>query len=102
VKPLEKTKIVYSLKDQKLYELYQNVRDLRENIKFDLKQVQSIFDLVSQEYPDDWLLCLELYELVANHETVFKSKVLGYLIEQSKKKKYTSLIEEGIAIVDMG
>ncbi|MGY8948080.1 MAG: aromatic amino acid hydroxylase [Flavobacteriales bacterium] len=102
VKPLENTKIAYSLKDQKLYELYQNVRDIRENIKFDLKQVQSIFDLVTLEYPDDWLLCLELYELVAKHETVFKSKVLDYLIEQSKKKEYTSLIEEGIAIVDMG
>ena len=76
-------------------------RDIRENIKFDLKQAQSIFDLVTLEYPDDWLLCLELYELVANLETVFKFKVLDYLIEQSKKKEYTSLIEEGIAIVDM-
>lgn len=60
--PREKThKIVHSAKATRLHQLYQDIRDLREQItlKADL---HAIFEEVRSTYPEEWLLPMEILE----------------------------------------
>jgi len=74
--PKEKThKIIHSVKAQRLHHLYQTVRDHREKEMVN-PELACIWRELQQDYPDDWLLPMELLELTRG------------------KKEYDSLIDE--------
>jgi phenylalanine-4-hydroxylase len=97
--PLEKThKIVHSAKSKKLHGLYQDVRDCRSN-GLDLKKLSSVFEKVKKDFPDEWLLQLEMLELVKDTDG------LGHKVEESlltlkkKRKELNLLIENGLKVI---
>lgn len=94
------TKRKYSEKELELHSLYQSVKNIREgkNTKFSL---EATFEILEKEYLNDWLLPLEIYELVYKRNSTFASQVLNHLKNiKSRKNKVKHLIESGINIIE--
>lgn len=90
----------YSEKEIELHSLYQSVKNIREgkNTKFSL---EATFDILEKDHPDDWLLPLEIYELVYDKNSIFASLVLNHLENlKTKRPKIKHLINSGLKIVD--
>ena len=90
----------YSEKELELHSLYQSVKNIREgkNTKFSL---EATFEILEKEYSNDWLLPLEIYELVYDRNPTFASQVLNHLENiKSKRNKVKHLIESGIKIIE--
>lgn len=63
--PAEKThKIVHDERARALHQLYQQVRDLRKTNENLSGQISLIWEKLKKEYPDEWLLILELFEIL--------------------------------------
>jgi len=100
--PKEKThKIKYSDKEKKLHELYLEVRKIRENNNLNNSRLLTIFNIVLNEYPNDWLLSLEIYELIFRQDTTLKGKVLEHLEKLTSKKEIANLINDGLKLLDL-
>lgn len=91
-------KINYSESEKKLYKLYQEVRDLRESKKFTEEKVTFIYTKLKEDFPNDWLLNLELYEIALQNNYAIKEQLLQRLEELKCNKSYTKLIEDGLAL----
>ena len=93
----EKTiKISYSKDELELFDLYQQVRDLRDAKKVDIGILKTIFKIIQDDYENDWLLPLEIYELVYKKDAVFEEQVHAYLKSLTKFQK---LIENGLRLI---
>jgi phenylalanine-4-hydroxylase len=79
---------------------YEFVRKMRENEVSDNNKLKQIFELLQKEYPQDWLLPMEILE--TTDDKVLKQSLLTYLNElMMKYPKYKTLIREGIKMVDI-
>jgi len=99
--PAEHThRIIHSEKAIRLHQLYQVLRDSRDG-KSILADVALFFNLISKEYPDEWLLLLELHEYLKNQpdSEMLLSKVAGQLDRiKASETHLGGLIEDGLAI----
>lgn len=84
-----------SEKVKQLNSLYAEVRNIRKNYTSTNKeQLLIIFETLKINYPSDWLLVLEIYELIKD------KNVLEYLINlKQTKPKVAHLIDAGIQLV---
>jgi phenylalanine-4-hydroxylase len=99
--PKEKThKITHSPKAQRLHSLYQSVRDIREkNLPID--PLEGIWGEVEQDYPEEWLLPLEILELAMKRTDyqVLASELRNYLLNvKSKDASLGRLISNGLLV----
>ncbi len=88
--------IPYSDKDLRLHELYNQVRRQRSLEHRDMDRLLSVLHILDKEYADEWLLRLELRELLPaddrkNRETL--DRALEQIAGRSAEKK--ELIEAG-------
>jgi len=98
--PQEKThKIVYSQKDKKLHGLYKEVRQFREKRKVNYNRLEEIFILLKLEYTNDWLLPLEIAELIYSDKSQLKNNVINHLETLKKKKEIAHLINDGLKLL---
>ena len=100
--PKEKThKIRHSDTARKLHSLYQAVRRIREEEKSELS-LQEVWGQVRKEYPQDWLLPMEILELVhsgADH-VVLKDEIVKYLKEvKSQDPDIKRLVDNGLLLI---
>ncbi len=96
----EKTrKITYSTKELQLHKLYKKVAKIRENKIFDFEKLTSILATLKLNYATDWLLPLEIYELVYNSNSKIEVEIATYLTEFKKRKKYTQLVHNGLKLI---
>ena len=96
----EKTrKIFYTEAQRELHESYKKVRELRENKKVDIPLLTEIFYKIKDEFATDWLLVLEIYELIYNTNEILKAEVFSYLNQLIKHSKYSKLIVNGIKLL---
>ncbi|WP_114490776.1 aromatic amino acid hydroxylase [Candidatus Ulvibacter alkanivorans] len=87
--------------------LYKSVRDLREKLKDGVSTddkdavLPPIFADVQASHPNDWLLPLEIYELVARDDSSFSERVLNYLINlKSRRPTVAHLIDDGLLLLE--
>ncbi len=82
-----------------LENLYQNVRNIREGKPSD-SSLEKTFDEILENYPTDWLLAIEILELISENNLVLSSKITSYL-ENLKitKPKVAQLITNGLALI---
>jgi len=81
VVPHEKMhKIHYDDKDLRLHGLYRIVRQARNNEHF-IAQLPSVWKTVVTDFPDDWLLLLEILEILQQHASyqINCNQILEYL-----------------------
>ncbi|HIP26713.1 MAG TPA: aromatic amino acid hydroxylase, partial [Flavobacteriaceae bacterium] len=97
--PKEKThKIVYSSKQIAIHKLYQQVRDMRENNTINITELNAIFDKINSS-DKEWLLALEIYELVSDLDNSLKTNIFNFL-NQNSKGKYGNLINDGLELIN--
>ncbi|WP_422090213.1 aromatic amino acid hydroxylase [Tenacibaculum ovolyticum] len=92
-------KIQYSESDNKLYEMYDDVRRSRVEKTVTEEKVMIIFETLKSEYTTDWLLSLELYELALANNYSIKNELKNYLEELKSNKSYRALIENGLNLL---
>jgi phenylalanine-4-hydroxylase len=100
--PREKThKIIHSEKAQRLHYLYQVVRDSREEVTGEL-DVEGIWKELQRDYPGEWLLSLEILELVKDtggYKPV-ENEIRNYLTRvKDSEKELNRLIENGLVLI---
>ncbi|WP_028890325.1 aromatic amino acid hydroxylase [Tenacibaculum ovolyticum] len=92
-------KIQYSESDNKLYEMYDDVRRSRVEETVTEEKVMTVFKTLKSEYTTDWLLPLELYELALANNYSIKNELKNYLEELKSNKSYRTLIENGLNLL---
>lgn len=99
--PKEKThKIEYSSREQSLFAMYGEVRKMRNEGKFEEKRLGEILGRLVSEYPEDWLLPLEIYELAVQHPgSGLEPLIKAHLDKLAKDKKRGHLVEDGLRLI---
>ncbi|MFD0992521.1 aromatic amino acid hydroxylase [Tenacibaculum geojense] len=92
-------KINYSASDKTLYDMYSKVRMLREQKNVSEAALQLIFEVLQNEYPNDWLLPLEIYELSLQNNYSLSAHVEKHIETLKCNKSYKTLIENGLALL---
>lgn len=103
--PKEKThKITHSEKAIEHHKLYEKTRALSlQNSKTDSSFLRTSFDKLKNDFPEDWLLSLELLELTKRNNTKSKLtlEIHTYLMSQSEKyPELEKLITDGLAVIN--
>lgn len=95
----EKThKIKYSEKELNLHKMYAEIALMRtENIYID--RINLLFEKLINEYPNDWLLPLEMFELTFNLDANLNTKIYNYLLQLKDNEHFTDLIENGLKLI---
>jgi len=101
--PAEGTyKVVYDNKTKRLQELYADVRQIR-NMAHGYEKLNTIFYKIQNDYGSDWLLALEIYEiLVANELDLELRKQVKHHLEvlQLAQPQYKKLIIDGLSLIE--
>ena len=93
---MHERKISVALKN--LHELYQDVRQMRLENSLNEEQLAAVFDEIKNNYPLEWLLPLEIYELTKNQ--LLKDELTRYLNSLETKMNNFHLVREGLEIAD--
>lgn len=99
--PEEKThKIVHSAEALKLHKLYAEVRSIRESGD-NLQKLPAIWEEVKANHPQEWLLPLEILELLAKSSSNGEQEeIRNYLIsKQNENKALVNLISNGLSLI---
>ncbi len=97
--PEEKTqKIIFDEKAKKLHALYNKVRNIRVTKK-DPKELIDIWTILKADYKEDWLLPLEIAELLQSNDKY--SNIVNEIIDfldgyAQNNPEYVTLIKNGI------
>lgn len=95
----EKTKA--SGEGSQLEQFYAQIRHFREGRNTTISR-HKVFDALRAQYPDDWLLSVELYELArTNGDTDFAEEIAAHLeTVKQNNPKLGRLIDDGLQLVD--
>jgi len=97
--PKEKThKIIHSDQAKRLHNLYQAVRDCREN-RTGSPEFDAIWNEVKYSYPEEWLLPLEILEIITGKPDYqyLEKDILDYLLnKKGKDPDIKRLVENGM------
>jgi phenylalanine-4-hydroxylase len=101
--PKEKThKILHSREARKLHTLYQEVRDIRTD-GHPFKRIPDIWQVLKNDYPNDWLLPLEILELATKHRIRrgLDDEIKTFLLDrQQQNPELTNLINNGLNLIE--
>ena len=90
-------KILHSPEAITLHELYQEVRDIREG-SWSHSDLRGFFEDLKRQFPDEWLLPVEIAELVSHNgsDPKLQEQIKSYLSDLSDRKPhYRDLIANG-------
>jgi phenylalanine-4-hydroxylase len=92
---------VYDAKALELHELYRKVRSARKNAAL-VSTLPGIWEVVTEKFPGDWLLSLEILEVlqVNSIEEELQGKIRRYLEEKKNKRpELKKLISNGLSLL---
>ena len=92
-------KIIYSKADQEIHKLYKSLRVFRENKTFDSKVCTDLFKEIRENCPDEWLILLELYEVVYFNDITLAKEVHLELVRLKRNKNLKQLICDGLDLI---
>ena len=93
--------IIYDDKSLHLHKLYAEVKEIRQSGgNIELQKISGIYNQIISNYHDEWLILLEIYEVL--HETKYelRDSVKKSLIDLKKNNKFTDLIENGLKLIE--
>lgn len=93
-------KIVYSDRERALYKLYAEVREMRKNKQVNERRLDEILEKLKSDYPQDWLLPLEMYELAVQNHLAVAGALSEYLSLLKTDEKYATLINNGLKLIE--
>ena len=89
-------------REKHLFELYDKVYELRRAGREPLPEVREIFDDLARNYPREWLLRLEICELLTEHagNSDLETQIVSDLQDlQKESEDYNSLIASGLDLL---
>ena len=91
----------FTKEQKKLEQYYEQIRHFREGKNTTISR-NKVFKEVRENYPNDWLLSVELYELAKNNNDIdFAKEILSHLeTVKLNNPKVGHLIDDGIQLVD--
>ena len=93
------SKLELSKSDAKLNDLYLKVREIREDsVSPNIDELSKIYSIVTSEYPDDWLLSMQLIELGDGSDWVDDAR-RNLEIMADKKSDLGTAIKRGLALL---
>ncbi len=92
-------KIEYTRAEIKLYNMYSDIKEAREEETITEPMIKMILDVLQKEYPNDWLLSLEMLELAIKEDYSIKNEIKDYLDGLKSNKSYKTLIENGLHLL---
>ena len=92
-------KIVYTSKQIKLHNLYSQLRKYRIENNKSSKIINNLFNEVLNCFPNEWLLLLEMYELIHDVDPNLGNKIKTSLTVLMGEKKYKKLILDGLELI---
>ncbi|WP_372765735.1 aromatic amino acid hydroxylase [Lutibacter sp.] len=99
VSAIKTHKISYSEEEIKLHKMYKEIAEMRKTVEVDFLRISLIFEKLKANFTSDWLLPLEMYEVVYQSNTVIETEILSYLTQLKKIKKHEQLIANGICLI---
>jgi len=97
----EKThKISYSKKNLELHSYYKKVAQMRNDSAIDADKMTIIFSELKRKFSLDWLLPLEMYELMYKSNLKIEVELRDYLMNLKENKRFSSLIVNGLYLID--
>ncbi len=93
------TKIEYTASQKELYKLYDEVKEMRNNDVVLESDILTIFTKLQNDFKDDWLLSLELYELALSNDFKVRVALKSHLVALKSNKSYSTLIENGLHLL---
>lgn len=94
-------KINYTENERKLYNLYADVGQMRENNSASENAIAQIFNNLQSNFSKDWLLPLELYELALQYNYSIQHKILSHLQKLCENSENQDLIENGLKLLQV-
>ena len=82
-----------------LHKLYFEVKIIRESGEIDIKNLDKIYNEVISNYSDEWLILLEIYEVLYTSEFALKDNVINSLMKLREDSKFTDLIDNGLKLI---
>ena len=92
-------KISYSEEEIKLHKMYREIAEMRKSGDVDFLRFDLIFEKLKANFASDWLLPLEMYELVYQSGMEIEIQISDYLMQLKKNKKHEQLIANGISLI---
>lgn len=93
--------IEMSTERKKLENYYRQVREFREGTNTTISR-HKVFEQIANEFPNDWLLSIELYELAkSNGDNEFANEIAEHLTTvKLNNPKVGQLIDDGLEVVN--
>ena len=91
--------INYSKEELELHSLYGEVRSIRDSKVCDILKIEPIYNNIKLNFPNEWLILLEIYEILFHQTSDLKDKVLDSILELQKNEKYSNLITNGLRLI---
>lgn len=94
-------KVTADARTRELYEIYQEIRQIREKKK-DFSNLAQLFSRLVMHFPEDWLACMEILELVHDDGTHAELEIQVQAYLEAKKEKVPGLrklIQDGLKII---
>ena len=91
--------INYSKEELELHSFYGEVRSIRDSKVCDILKIEPIYNNIKLNFPNEWLILLEIYEILFHQTSDLKDKVLVSLLELQKNEKYSNLITNGLRLI---
>lgn len=101
LEPGNKREII-SVEKQNLMDLYAAVREMRQNqLLYSEQKLKKIFETLKSDFPNDWLLSIEIFELAHIRKSELAAVVKDYLENKVSEKPDTAhLIVDGITLAE--
>jgi phenylalanine-4-hydroxylase len=91
--------IEYSDKQKLLHNLYKQVRIMRNKNDIKVDILQDIFLKIRNDFSGEWLLVLEIYELLYKSNLSFEKELLKYLESLKENIQISNLISTGLKLI---
>ncbi len=92
-------KISYSETELNLHNYYQEVRNMRVKNTIDFSLLTKIVQLLKTAYTADWLLPLEIYELLYDSKHGLENKIYLHLMDLKSNQSFEKLISDGLQLI---
>ncbi len=93
--------IVYDDKSLHLHKLYAEVKEIRQSGgNVELQKINGIYNQIISNYHDEWLILLEIYEILYETKYELRDSVKKSLLDLKKNNKFTDLIENGLKLIE--
>ena len=91
--------IEYSDKERLLHGLYQEVRTMRNEDNIDVDALSDIFLKVQKDFSSEWLLVLEMYELLHQSDMDLEKDLLNHLKSLTDNVEIAHLVSRGLQLI---